>query len=380
MLVFVIFQAGQQSYLVFQTSNESNTVQVGADNRLLGNSDVLRDVYWIILDAHGRSDVLLENYDYDNSGFIQKLTDLGFYIANCSQTNYPDTVLSLISTMNMDYLQNIVSDSGMLPQLSASEVRKNFDQLGYQTIAFENYFGDHYDLFEDILLDGESSTSFLNSIKRPTGLGEFEVMLMNTTLFKLFIDMPQLVPAFLKWEGGDSWLYKVYSQTHYSLNTLENMPRLSKPTFVFAHLIVPHSPYIYAPDGSFQITINANEESVIAGYKNNISFINNRLPEIIASIIDNSDIPPIIIVSGDHGPPARKLKPEIRMPILNAYFLPDGNKSELYSQISPVNSFRVIFNQYFGADYELVDDISYFSFSVTGDVEEDIFDNTCIEN
>jgi hypothetical protein len=46
---------------------------------------------------------------------------------------------------------------------------------------------------------------------------------------------------------------------------------------------------------------------------------------------------------------------------LNAYYLPGEKKDLLYDGISPVNSFRVIFNEYFNENYELLPDISYFS-------------------
>jgi len=44
---------------------------------------------------------------------------------------------------------------------------------------------------------------------------------------------------------------------------------------------------------------------------------------------------------------------------LNVYYLPNGSKS-LYETISPVNSFRVIFNEYFNADFELLEDKYYW--------------------
>ena len=51
----------------------------------------------------------------------------------------------------------------------------------------------------------------------------------------------------------------------------------------------------------------------------------------------------------------------VTMRIFNAYRLPpDGNKL-LYDSITPVNSFRLIFNYYFGTDYELLSDRSYRS-------------------
>jgi hypothetical protein len=49
---------------------------------------------------------------------------------------------------------------------------------------------------------------------------------------------------------------------------------------------------------------------------------------------------------------------------LNAYHLPDSGASDLYKEITPVNTFRLIFNLYFEAALPLLDDQSYFS---TGD-------------
>ena len=45
-----------------------------------------------------------------------------------------------------------------------------------------------------------------------------------------------------------------------------------------------------------------------------------------------------------------------RFSILNAYYFPDGNYDDLYQSISPVNTFRVLFNRYLGADLELLED------------------------
>lgn len=50
-----------------------------------------------------------------------------------------------------------------------------------------------------------------------------------------------------------------------------------------------------------------------------------------------------------------------RMSILNAYHLPDGGDAALYDSITPVNTFRVIFNHYFGTNLALLEDRNYFS-------------------
>ncbi len=62
------------------------------------------DIYYIILDGYGRSDVLKNEYDYDNSDFLNGLRGLGFYVADCSQSNYAQTQISLASSLNFNYL------------------------------------------------------------------------------------------------------------------------------------------------------------------------------------------------------------------------------------------------------------------------------------
>jgi hypothetical protein len=46
---------------------------------------------------------------------------------------------------------------------------------------------------------------------------------------------------------------------------------------------------------------------------------------------------------------------------LNAYYLPNIDADALYSSITPVNSFRLIFNLYFETDFNLLPDKSYVS-------------------
>ena len=49
------------------------------------------------------------------------------------------------------------------------------------------------------------------------------------------------------------------------------------------------------------------------------------------------------------------------MSILNAYHLPGGGSGLLYDYITPVNTFRVIFNLYFGTSYALMKDENWYS-------------------
>jgi hypothetical protein len=79
--------------------------------------------------------------------------------------------------------------------------------------------------------------------------------------------------------------------------------------------------------------------------------------------------PPVIIVQGDEGPyppetlgdafdwrTADAVQLRERSGILNAYHLPGAAATTLYPSISPVNSFRVVFNNYFGTNLPLLPD------------------------
>jgi hypothetical protein len=93
---------------------------------------------------------------------------------------------------------------------------------------------------------------------------------------------------------------------------------------------------------------------------------------MIDTILENSASPPIIIIQGDHGSGmyfSNVSKDDSclkeRASILNAYYLPGLADNPLYETITPVNSFRIIFNQYFGTHFPTLEDRVYYS-SVKG--------------
>ena len=122
-------------------------------------------------------------------------------------------------------------------------------------------------------------------------------------------------------------------------------------------------------------------EEYFAGYSSEIQYLNHRLMQVIDTLLEGSATPPIIIIQGDHGPGNYFDMVELddtclkeRYSILNAYYFPEQDYDALYPSISPVNSFRVVLNQYFGADFELLDDRSYFASWMSPYVFRDVTD------
>ena len=64
--------------------------------------------------------------------------------------------------------------------------------------------------------------------------------------------------------------------------------------------------------------------------------------------------------SGDWDNPSEDLIIE-RMSNLNAIYFPNENYEAFSEYITPVNSFRIIFNEFFDANYTLLEDRMYWS-------------------
>jgi len=66
------------------------------------------DIFYLVLDAYARDDVLRDVYAHDNSSFVDFLQTNGFYLAKRSRANYIPTFQSLASALNMDYLDPLL--------------------------------------------------------------------------------------------------------------------------------------------------------------------------------------------------------------------------------------------------------------------------------
>jgi hypothetical protein len=184
------------------------------------------------------------------------------------------------------------------------------------------------------------------------GIEDFESLWIRTTAARIVSEGVAFMNLKPDWEARDA---AHRQRILYTLDELRRVPEMPGPKLVFAHIIAPHWPHVFGPNGE---AVHERQDS-ISGYRNQVIFINKMIAPVLAEIITKSLEPPVIIVQGDHG--AVIESPERRMAILNAYYLPDGAENQLYESISPVNTFRLIFNQYFGGDAHLLEDAAYYS-------------------
>jgi hypothetical protein len=316
------------------------------------------DIYYFVLDMYTREDLLMKAYGYDNSVFLSELEARGFYVAQCSQSNYTRTELSVASSMNMSYIQELDSRftdpkstrrARLWDTLKHNAVRHNLEQMGYQTVSFATGFA--WSELDDADL-------FLTPPPFSSGMSEFETLFMQTTLARTlqdfgWIDLDQI--------NGQNFR----DRAMLIFDSMESLAKTPGPQFVYVHLILPHPPFVFGPNGEYTDPADFwNEQKKYPpdkfkiGYVNQVTFLNKKLIEMIDTILAESETPPIILLQGDHGPWSQP-NPQ-HFFILNAYHLPDRN-TELYPHLSPVNSFRIIFNDYFGGSYDMLPDITYYS-------------------
>lgn len=358
MLIYPLFKVG--SFVASQNRglesilSASNTA---ADLHLTSQSPP--DIYYIILDSYPRSDLLRDRFNYDNSKFLDALRAEGFYIADCSQSNYTETLLSLASTLNMNYLETLgkefISGGGggladLVPWIQQSVVRKDLESLGYRTVSIESGF---------VWTEWHDADYYLSQPVGGLQLNEFEAMLMQTSAGRVVMDAAALAPEKQAAEiHRQRILYELYELKYY-------IPSIRGPKFAFVHLVIPHSPFVFGPNGeaiepiTFPVKYLPTFEEYASGYIDEVNYINSQMLQVVDEILKHSATPPIIIIQGDHG---AWMGPEEYNSVYNlsAYYLP-GEAGGLYKTITPVNTFRLIINNYFGGNLEILDDISRWS-------------------
>ena len=315
------------------------------------------DVYFFLLDSYGRADLLQEAYGFDNSEFINGLEERGFFVGECSQSNYVRTEISLASSLNMQYLQELSDkfspDStkrGLLwDSLKHNAVRYNFESMGYEMVTADTGFE---------WLNIKDADHFMSPPPISSGMTDFEGLFLRTTLGRYAQDWGWVDPDYLMGVSFRDRFNNVF-------NSIDDIARMPQPTFAYLHLISPHPPFVFDPEGNPTYPPDFwNEQRMYPGnlyqkgYVNQAQFLNKKMLQAVDTILEESDVPPIIIIQGDHGPwlqPSNK-----RMWILAAIYLP-GHEDKLYPTISPVNIFRLVFDSYFGGSYDLLEDVSYFS-------------------
>lgn len=308
------------------------------------------DIYYIILDEYLRTDCLQSYFGYDNTPFMNYLKSKGFYVAEKSSSNYRSTYLSLASSLNFDYLDALGKqaeigsvDSILGPLIQDSRAIHLLKNAGYTFVFFPSGFH----------VTHRNPNADIRVTRSGIEMSEFDRVLFDSTM---------LQPL-------NGWVGSYRKKILYTFDELPNVAKTKAPTFTFAHITVPHRPYVFDAEGKATSQSLIVKDVLSTGeyrklYTGQLTYINTKVEAMVDRILANSETPPIIILQADHGIKSKvegagSPGMELQSAILNAYHLPQDGTKHLYPSISPVNTFRVIFNHHFGADYDLLNDFVY---------------------
>ncbi len=328
--------------------------------------DDLPDVYYIIVDRYAGPTTLRDSFGFDNEPFLTALEERGFDVARHSHANYIKTPLSVVSSLDMEYLDpeplkaeaNDGSDRGPIHRRLGERrvVPAALKELGYSYIQVGNWWTPTQD-------NVDADRSFVY-----TGQDEFLGVLLQTTAIRALSD-PNAAPE-------DPWDWpEMLANNNYALDRLEEIPSLPGPKYVFAHLVTTHPPYVHDSDGSLNTRQEVRERGRVESYVRQLQYANTRLLRIIDRIVA-SDPDAVIMIQADEGPfPARydaddwnfrwrnatDEEIEHKFGILYAMRVPGADLADagFHDDITPVNAFRVIFNARFGTELPLLPDRVY---------------------
>lgn len=324
------------------------------------------NLYYVILDAYARADILSSRYHYDNTAFVQSLRDRGFFVPTKSRSNYMFTWLSLSSSLNLDYLPAFRHGQDTDASLGAQIQGRFRDNAVFRFLRKQGYriavLGSGYALTDHPKADISEHS--------PWQLREFhEAVIGITPLRTLLHRMGPSVACFCR-----------RSMTLFALDRLPKIHEKGGPLFAFAHIVLPHPPFVFddhgrpvtpkgtAPmaDGLPQFSAGLTPEEYIKGYTRQVTFANTRVLRMVDDIM-RSDPNGIIVLQGDHGPrlgysnDIGKADLAEGVGIFLACRIPGKDMGTiLYDGLSPVNLFRRVFNTCFGTALSPLPDRSYF--------------------
>ena len=358
------WQAGGTSHLHATASNEPSSVaEVSVVADPAAAKDTPRQLFYLIFDRYGSQSVLADYYSFDNSDLTGFLEEKGFYVASNSRANYLKTAHSLASTFHMGYLDFLAEDPRsrigdwhpLYDMLRQHRVGRFLKSRGYNFVQIGSWWGPtQYNPYAD------ENHSF--------GFSEFNYWYLRRTIVAPILDAVAPDSTLARRLQGDlGQCQRVPRQ----IETVKEIGARSEKTFVFAHILVPHDPYVFSADGRCP-SPDEMERTETEKYIEQVRYANSLIKGLVSALLATDGPKPIIVIQSDEGPFPARYRSEVRswrdatidelrakMGILNAFYFPDGDYRDLDPEVTSVNTFRIVFNKHFGTKLKRLPDRIY---------------------
>ena len=333
-----------------------------------GRNTPPRDIYLIVTDGHASSRVLREVLGFDNTAFEDSLRALGFVVPARVRSNYTQTVTSLTSLLNAAHVTGIAKDVGetttdfTLPKhlVANNRVARFLKARGYRYVLFPSAWWNvtEHSPLADVEFDARPEFRLADEVRRT----ELRLAVLRSTLLR---------NAFRRARGDADFYRRTFAG-------LREVPADTTPTFTFAHVLLPHIPYVFdercRPLAS-PIPSTAEDDSPAqrAAYLRQLRCVDSMVLDLVTTLLRRSATPPIILVVGDHGSrftdvhyyerPDRVSPAFVRerFGVLGAFYLPAGGAAAFEEPVSLVNVMGNVLRYYFNAALPRSSDEMYVS-------------------
>ncbi len=322
------------------------------------------DIYFLVFDALPSSLAMKNEWGFDNSVLDSFLLKENFYVHSKSKSNYNLTVLSVSSTLNMDYTLPIdlyQDETKMYFKASASLLdnsltrilqQQKYEIKQYQPVSFVNKDWDGELFFADMLYMNYFYQTLPGRMYRDLGwnISRFN----NKTIKNRNLE---------KYRRRNLSLQNDLQQTKLLVEKSCTLIKENKQ-FIYAHFQLPHDPFIFDSAGRLkptEKTITYTEEEQPTAFKEQVKFTNKIIQELVLHIKKYNRQNTVIIIEGDHG--YRNIHGKKGYMIFDNFssvYFPDHDYRHQYATMSPVNSFRLVLNKFFAANLPLLKDSSIF--------------------
>jgi hypothetical protein len=324
------------------------------------------DIYVLLLDGYARPDTLQSTFGYDDGPFLDQLAGRGFDFSADSHSNYPVTAQTLASMFNLAYLDDIPAlanvksgdpafDGQYLAAINDNAVFSLMRSEGYQIVTTGSGWEQLAVRQSDVYLDGDQLTTYEWSVLKGSGLATA---------------IGALAPSW----AGDQMRGRV-DATLAEIDEVALTPT-PRPRLVFAHVLSPHPPFVYGPNGEhlqvdptnvfyFDWVGAAADPASVAEYIGQIDYINAQVLPVVDTIMQAARRPTVIVLMSDHG--SRLTTPRgttLMAPEADRNFfatLTPGHAGLFGSSPTPVNLFAQLANAYLGTNRRILEDRSYIS-------------------
>ncbi len=336
-----------------------------------GPGGTTRDIFYIIVEDLGAPQTLVDHYGLTDTHAFDWLPELGFQVPAASATNYGKTIHMLASTFNMTYLDDVAAQAGpqsgdyhpLYRMVDDNAAARFLKARGYRYV----HIGSWWDPTE------ESSIADINyGISAPS---DFAAAFLNTTIAPEVIKRLPRLGIRLPASFDPSGVAGQRDGAVFGFQKLLDLAATPGPKFVFAHILIPHDPYVFREDGTAVPAADGEGAGdVKAAFLAQALYTNRRLEEVARALLAGPEATrPIVVIQTDEGPnpPRYERDPDrfdwtaatdeelqIKYPVLDAMYLPGltGEDAVVAPSITTVNTFRLIFDRYFDAGLGLLPD------------------------